>query len=122
MPVDMSDVAALYAPRGLLMMDNPDIDHLSYKANYLGAAAAYEVCKAMGRNDGLGYLGNTGNTGNGSHCAVRAEYAEPLRAMVQKFLDGDGSATTGGLDTHANHGGVDVSSWMSTWSKRTLSP
>jgi len=43
----MCDVAALYAPRGLLMMDNAHIDHLSYKANYLGCAAAMEVYKYM---------------------------------------------------------------------------
>jgi hypothetical protein len=36
--VDMSDVAVMYASRGLLLLDNPHIDHLSYKANYLGCA------------------------------------------------------------------------------------
>ncbi len=118
MPVDMSDVATMYAPRGLLMMDNPHIDHLAYKANYLGSAAAHEVYTAMGRADALWYLGSTGN---GTHCAVRSEYAGPLRAMIQKFLKDDGSATTGGLDTHANHGNIDVSSWTSTWNKGTIS-
>jgi hypothetical protein len=118
MPVDMSDVAAMYAPRGLLMMDNPHIDHLSYKANYLGCAAAHEVYDAMGRADALWYLGSSNN---GNHCAVRAEYAEPLRAMIQKFLKGDGSATTGGLDTHSNHGNVDVAGWTSTWNIGTIS-
>jgi hypothetical protein len=112
MPADMSDVVAMYAPRGLLMMDNPHIDHLAYKANYLGSAAAAEVFDAMGRADALWYLGSSDN---GSHCAVRAEYAEPLRAMIQKFLKGDDSANTGGLDTHSNHGNIDVAGWTSSW-------
>jgi hypothetical protein len=100
------------------MMDNPHIDHLSYKANYLGCAAAHEVYDAMGRADALWYLGSTND---GNHCSVRPEYAEPLRAMIQKFLKGDGSATTGGLDTHSNHGNVDVAGWTSTWNIGTIS-
>jgi hypothetical protein len=66
----------------------------------------------MGRADALWYLGSTND---GNHCSVRAEYAEPLRAMIKKFLKGDSSATTGGLDTHANHGNIDVGSWTSPW-------
>lgn len=69
MAADMSDVAVMYAPRGLLMMDNPHIDHLAYRANFLGSAAANEVYEAMG-SDGLWYLESSGN---GNHCAVRAE-------------------------------------------------
>ena len=118
MAVDMNDVAAMYAPRGLLMMDNPHIDHLSYKANYLGCAAAMEVYKAMGKEDALWYLGNTGN---GTHCSVRTEYGGPLRQMIRKFLKGDNTATTGGLDKHANHGNIDVASWTKTWKKGTFS-
>lgn len=119
MPVDMSDVAAMYAPRGLLMMDNPHIDHLAYKANFLGSAAAYEVYKAMGQQDALWYLGNTSN---GSHCAMRPEYAGPLRAMIQKFLKGDAGGTTGGLDPHENHRSVDFSRWSSAWNIGPISP
>jgi hypothetical protein len=118
MAVDMSDVAAMYAPRGLLMLDNPHIDHLSYKANYLGVAAAREVYKAMGKEDACWYLGSTGN---GNHCSDRTEYHDQLRAMVKKFLKGDNSVTTGGLDKHANHGNINVDSWTSTWKKGTIS-
>lgn len=115
---DMGDVAVMYAPRGLLMMDNAHIDHLSYKANYLGSAAANKVYEAMG-SDGLWYLGNSGN---GNHCAVRAEYGAPLRAMIKKFLKGDAAAETGGLDTHANHGNVDVASWTKNFKPGTIAP
>lgn len=119
MAVDMSDVAAMYAPRGLLMMDNPHIDHLSYKANYLGVAAARKVFDAMGAGDAAWYLGSSGD---GGHCGVRAEYGAPLRAMIQKFLKGDSAAETGGLDTHSNHGNVDVDGWTSSWSEGTIAP
>jgi hypothetical protein len=118
MAADMSDVVAMYAPRGLLMMDNPHIDHLAYKANYLGSAAGAKVYEAMG-SDGLWYLGSSGN---GSHCAVREEYAAPLRAMIQKFLKGDDSVETGGLDTHSNHGNVDVDGWTSSFNQGTIAP
>ncbi len=119
MAVDMSDVAAMYAPRGLLMMDNPHIAHLSYKANYLGVAAARKVFEGMGAEDAAWYLGNSGN---GGHCAVRAEYAAPLRAMIKKFLKGDVAATTGGLDTHSNHGNIDIAGWTSSWKPGTIAP
>jgi len=118
MAVDMSDVAVMYAPRGLLLMDNPHIDWLSYQANYLGCAAAYEVYKAMGKSDALWYLGNTNN---GNHCSVRTEYATALRAMIRKFLKGDNSTTSGGLNTHSNHGNINVANWTSTWKKGTIS-
>jgi hypothetical protein len=116
--VDMSDVAALYAPRGLLMMDNAHIAHLSYKANYLGCAAAMEVYKAMGKEDALWYKGNSNN---GGHCSNRAEYADAQRAMIRKFFKGDTNATTGGLDKHSNHGNINVDGWINGWKKGTIS-
>lgn len=119
MAVDMNDVAALYAPRGLLLMDNAHIAHLSYKANYLGIAAAREVYKAMGKEAAAWYLGSSGN---GTHCAERAEYGDELKAMFRKFFQGDAGATTGGLDKHANHGNIDVEGWIRSWKKGPISP
>jgi hypothetical protein len=116
---DMDDVASMYAPRGLLMMDNPTIDHLAYKANYLGVAAAREVYKAMGKEDAAWYLGNTKN---GGHCSERAEYGPALRAMIKKFFKGDATAVTGGLDKAASHGTINVDSWTAGWKKGTISP
>ena len=34
----------------------------------------------------------------------------------------DASATTGGLDKHANHGNIDVAAWTSTWTKGPIAP
>ena len=100
-------------------MDNPNIDHLSFKANLLGSAAANTVYEAMGK-DGLWYLGNSNN---GTHCAVRAEYAEPLRAMIKKFLKGDASVKTGGLDSHpSKHGNVDVAAWTKNFKRGPIAP
>jgi len=115
---DMDDIAIMYAPRGLLVMDNPHIDHLSPKANYLGTAAADKIYQAMG-SDGLWYLGNTEN---GNHCSVRPEYAAPLRAMIRKFLKGDASAKTGGLDPHADQKTVDVAAWTKNFKSGTIAP
>jgi hypothetical protein len=70
-------------------------------------------------SDGLWYLGSSGN---GGHCTVRAEYAGPLRAMIKKFLKGDASAETGGLDTHANHGNVDVAGWTKDFKAGPITP
>ena len=100
------------------MMDNPHIDHLAYKANYLGTAAAAKVYEAMGRSDAIWYLGSSGN---GSHCTTRAEYGAPLRAMIRKFMKGDNSVTTGGLNTHSNHGNINVNGWTSGWNVGTIS-
>jgi hypothetical protein len=117
--VDMDDIAALYAPRGLLMMDNPHIDHLSYKANYLGIAAAQVVFKAFGKEDAIWYLGSSNN---GSHCSERAEYGDELKAMFQKFFKGNAAVTTGGLDKHSRHGTINVDSWTGSWKKGTFTP
>lgn len=119
MAVDMDDVAVMYAPRGLLLMDNAHIAHLSYKANYLGVASARKVFSAMGAEDAAWYLGSSGD---GGHCGVRPEYSNAIRNMIKKFLKGDESVTTGGLDTHANHAGVDVESWTASWSEGTIAP
>ena len=116
-PVDMHDVVAMYAPRGLFIMDNPHIDHLSYKANLLGAAAGYEVYKAMGADDALWYHSNTSN---GTHCQFRSEHAAPLRAMIQKFLKGNNSVETGGITRHSNQGDVNVGNWIN-WTTPNIS-
>ncbi len=120
MAVDMSDVAVMYAPRGLLVFDNAHIDHLAYKANFLGVAAARKLFEGMGAADAAWYLGDSGNSG---HCNKRAdEYGEPLRAMIKKFLKGDATATTGGLDAHANHGNINVDGWTDSWVTGTIAP
>ena len=113
---DMDAVAMMYAPRGLLLMDNPHIGHLSYKANYLGMASAEKVYNAMGKKDAIWYLGNSGN---GNHCSVRAEYGTALKNMIQKHFKGK-AVTTGGMDKHTNHGNINVDSWTKGWNVGTI--
>lgn len=120
MAVDMNDLVAMYAPRGLLMMDNAHIDHLSYKANFLGVAAGAKLYDAMGAGDAVWYLGDSSD---GNHCSARAsDYGPAIRAMIQKFLKGDSTPTTGGLDTHGNHGNIDVDGWTDSWTEGTITP
>lgn len=115
---DMHDVVAMYAPRGLFIMDNPHIDHLAFKSALLGAAAGYEVFKAMGASDALWYHANTND---GSHCSFRSEHAAPLRAMIRKFLKGDTSVQTGGIVRRSNQNDVNVNDWISNWNIGTIS-
>jgi hypothetical protein len=87
LPLDTHATVAMYAPRGLMILDNPSIANLGPKAAYVAAAAGAEVYKALGATANISYLSDTAN---GGHCTPRSEYAEPLRQALRKHLLGSG--------------------------------
>lgn len=96
LPTDAHEIVAMYAPRGLLILDNPHIGHLGAKWAHASALAGFEVYKALGVEENFSYLSNTGN---GTHCAARSEYQALLREAIQKHLFKSASASGGSIST-----------------------
>jgi len=115
LPVDTHEMIGLVAPRGLFIMDNPHIANLGPKAAHTAALAGQEIYKALGAESNITYHSNVAS---GSHCAIRAEFAEPLRQNLRKFMRGQSGITTGGITASANAQG-DLGLWRD-WTTPTL--
>jgi hypothetical protein len=96
LPVDMHEMMALIAPRGLLIVDNPSTDYngLDRNSAYATGMIAQRVFEALGVKGSLTYVG-----ASGGHCSWRSQYTAPLVANIQKFLLNDASAATGTFTT-----------------------
>ncbi|HXS18618.1 MAG TPA: PE PGRS family protein [Polyangiaceae bacterium] len=95
LPIDMHEMMALIAPRGLLISDNPSTMYngLDRNAAWVTANVGKLAFEALGVGDNFTYHG-----GSGSHCAeFRA--APVFGAMVDKFLKGNDAAETGTFTT-----------------------
>lgn len=112
--VDTHEVVALYAPRGLLILDNPHIANLGPKSAHVAALGGAEVYKALGVGDRISYHSDTST---GTHCAVRTEYAQPLRDAIERFLLKTGTAP-GAIRAYSSATGK-LSDW-SDWTTPTL--
>jgi len=96
LPVDMHEMMALIAPRGLYIVDNPSTNYAGLDRNsaWVTGNVAKEIFSALGVEDHIAYEG-----ASGSHCQWRSQYNASLNAMVDKFLKGNDSATTGNFNT-----------------------
>ena len=56
LPIDHHELAALIAPRALLVLGNTDYEWLAEKSNYVSCQAARMVWKAFGIEDRMGFL------------------------------------------------------------------
>ena len=96
LPVDMHEMMGLIAPRGLYIVDNPSTTY-----NGLDRNAAW-VTGNVGKDDFPGARRAEQHELPGSrrhHCTWRSQYTASLNAMVDKFLKGNASATTGTFAT-----------------------
>ncbi|KAF3914292.1 hypothetical protein ABW20_dc0106147 [Dactylellina cionopaga] len=83
LPVDHHELAALVAPRGLLVIDNTAYDWLGPWSNYGCMTAGHTAYKALGVPDHMGYS----QIGNHLHCLFpTAQQGPELTAFFQKFL------------------------------------
>jgi len=97
LPVDMHELMAVIAPRGLFIMDNPSTTYngLDRNSAWVTANVGKMAFEALGVGDHLTYAG-----ASGSHCAEwRTPYVAPFAAMVDKFLKGNDAASTGTVTT-----------------------
>ena len=89
LPLDTHEIAAMVAPRGLFVMDNPHIANLGPRSASVAALGAAEVYKALGAQADITYWSDIQD---GSHCANRPEWRTPLQQHIQKFLLRSGNA------------------------------
>ena len=113
LPVDMHEAMALIAPRAIYIVDNPGITNLDPKSAYVTAMAGKAIFEALGVGDHFAMQG-----ASGTHCQWRSQYDASLTAMINKFLKGQTSTTTGNMATDLGSKPTPTSYY--TWSTTEL--
>jgi hypothetical protein len=85
-PADTHSLVAMYAPRGLLVLDNSRIGELCATCQHAATASAAEMFKALGVEKNIEY--NGGNAADPhEHCSFyMASQGEPLKRAIRAFL------------------------------------
>ena len=115
-PIDTHEIIGMYAPRGLMVHDNPYIGELTPRGGHAAALAGVEVYRALGAEANFSYLSATGS---GTHCSIRPEYTAPLRQAIRKHLFKDEAATGGTIQTNQPYATADRADWVD-WETPTL--
>ncbi|MDA3930034.1 MAG: BACON domain-containing protein [Prolixibacteraceae bacterium] len=90
LPFDHHMIAALCAPRGLLIIENTSQVWLGDLSCWTTGNAAHMVWEALGVPENMGFS----QVGDHNHCAFPASQQPELRAYVKKFLLDDDSEDT----------------------------
>lgn len=106
LPVDQHLVAALCAPRPLLITGNNSFEWLGLQSCYINAVATHTVWEALGVPDRMGFV----QTSHSDHCSFKE--IDELRAFCVKYLF-DGEADTAFIKTDGEFD-KDTSEWI-TW-------
>jgi len=115
-PGDTDSLVAMYAPRGLLVLDNSRIGELGSVAQHGATAAGAMVYKALGAEKNVAYHGGK-SADPQNHCSFYMEQAEPLRRAIRAHLthtaEPDGRMEPQPVAT------ADMTKWV-TWDTPTL--
>lgn len=84
LPIDHHELAALIAPRALLVLGNTDYEWLAEESNYVSCQAARMVWKAFGIEDRMGFSIQGGHM----HCMLPESQYPEMEAFIDKFLLG----------------------------------
>lgn len=84
LPIDHHELAALIAPRALLVLGNTDYEWLAEESNYVFCQAARMVWKAFGIEDRMGFSIQGGHM----HCMLPESQYPEVEAFIDKFLLG----------------------------------
>ena len=107
LPMDHHELAALIAPRALLVLGNPDYEWLAEESNYVSCQAARKVWEAFGIEDRMGFS----IVADHMHCMLPESQYPEVEAFVDKFLLGKQE-----IDTHVTKAemfkDVDYQKWM----------
>ncbi len=115
-PADTHSLVAMYAPRGLLVLDNSRIGELGSSAQHGASAAGALVYKALGVEKNIEYHG--GNTTDPhNHCSFYESQAEPLRRAIRAHLTR--KAPADGRIAPAAVATADLTKWID-WTAPTL--
>ncbi len=104
LPVDQHLVAALCAPRGLLLTSNTAFLWLGRESSYITGIAAQKVWQALGVASHMGFV----QTSHPDHCSFKE--VKELKAFCTRFLL-DGEADTQVLKTDGRFK-VETSKWI----------
>jgi hypothetical protein len=119
LPLDQHSVIAIRAPLPILIVENSSQLWLGPKCCYAGGRAAFEVWRALGRPDTMGFS----QYGDGGHCAFQTQNSGPhVTAFCRRFLLGDESADTAsvGVRSDGKNGATDgYEDWVD-WNAPTL--
>ena len=116
LPIDNHELAALVAPRAMLVIENTSQVWLGNMATYGCMKTAHKVWEALGVPENMGFSQN----GDHSHCQWTGSQAPELNAFVDKFLKGTGTANTDIVKTDNSNLGFTDSDWVD-WTVPTLS-
>ena len=116
-PGDMHSLEAMYAPRGLLVLDNSRIGELCATCQHGGSAAAALVYQALGVPKNIEYNGGNPSDPH-DHCTFyAASQGEPLKRAIRAFLTK--KAAPDGRIAPQPAGTADLTKWI-TWTAPTL--
>jgi hypothetical protein len=115
LPVDNHELAALVAPRALLVIENTLQTWLGNMATYGCMNTAHKVWEALGISGNMSFSQNRDH----SHCQWSGFHASELNAFIDKFLKGTGKANTNLVKTDNPNLGFTESQWVD-WSVPTL--
>jgi hypothetical protein len=90
LPYDHHEILGLCAPRGLLVIENPDFEWLGNLSCYNTSMAGRMIYQALGVPNNMGYS----SIGGHGHCQFPSSQQPELTAYIKKFLLGDESANT----------------------------
>lgn len=90
LPIDHHQLAALVAPRALLILGNTDYEWLADESGYVSANAAREVWRTFGIADRMGYSIEGGHM----HCQLPESQYPEVEAFIKRFLLDDTTADT----------------------------
>lgn len=107
LPIDHHEVAALIAPRALLVLGNPDFEWLAEESNYVSCQAARKVWQTFGIADRMGFSIEGGH----GHCQLPLSQYPEVTVFVERFLLGKE-----GIDTNITRADifkdVDLGKWI----------
>lgn len=113
LPIDHHEVAALIAPRALLVLGNPDYEWLADESGYVSSVAAREVWKAFNIADRMGYSIEADHM----HCMLPESQYEDVKSFVDRFLLGIENSGTDKVLKAPMFMEVNTQKWM-PWSVR----
>jgi hypothetical protein len=115
-PGDMHTMAAMYAPRGLIVLDNSRIGELCSTCQDGASEAAQKVFGALGVGSNIEYHGGLPKDPQ-DHCSFNTEQVEPLQRAIRAFLTK--KAAPAGKMEPQSVGKADLAKWI-TWTAPTL--
>ncbi len=111
LPIDHHQLAALIAPRALLVLGNTDYEWLADESGYVSCHAARKVWEQFGIADRMGFS----IVGGHMHCQLPKEQYPEVEAFIDRFLLGKPADTN--IQKAEMFKNVDFQKWM-PWAKQ----